>query len=544
MLNVLTETLQRTLIVAGILIAMLSAASVVYGQDIIVEWVALTKTAGIEGSKYQKPIKYRNNNYILFGGDQYPSKMWYTSNGTTWQSITPTGINPANDGAAVATLGDIIYVVGGQYGDTGPSKSVWRGSSPGIFTLLTDDAPFGYTKEAQLLEFNNELYLISGRNLYTSTDKKEVWKTSNGVDWTAVTLNAEFPGRAYFGAYVHDGKMWIMGGNNGVDFLNDIWVSSDGAQWTQVINYSGSRWSPRDAFAFVVWQGNMWVIGGDTIDVPHSKEVWRSVDGQSWYQEKDLDRPLFGSAAFTTSGGTIFYAGGDESGALFSQEVYMVQSYIPVPTASPTPSRTPMAPPTATFTRTLTPTPTASPTRSATGTSTNTPTASPTLTPLPTDTATPTVTPTAEDTATITETHTSTNTPTITPTYEDTLTPTLTSTLTPVETPYIAYVAQGPMPWGPHVKLEWRKLVTDNPVEYKLYYSEILKGITWVESLTDADNLANSRTEPERFIYVLRDLITTTAYKVWLAFTHEGTTYTSSSINLTLVTTPTPEPTP
>jgi hypothetical protein len=54
--------------------------------------------------------------------------------------------------------------------------------------------------------------------------------------------------------------MWVMGGNDsGGDYLNDVWSSPDGTNWTQVT--AAAPWSPRHATA-VVFNGQMWVLGG------------------------------------------------------------------------------------------------------------------------------------------------------------------------------------------------------------------------------------------------------------------------------------------
>ncbi len=59
--------------------------------------------------------------------------------------------------------------------------------------------------------------------------------------WRLVTETAEWLVRHSHQAVVFDNKMWVMGGYD--NFKNDVWSSSDGANWTSTNALAG--WSAR-----------------------------------------------------------------------------------------------------------------------------------------------------------------------------------------------------------------------------------------------------------------------------------------------------------
>jgi len=75
---------------------------------------------------------------------------------------------------------------------------------------------------------------------------------------------------------VHDGKMWVIGGNV-TDTLtyyslkavqtaltNDVWSSADGLSWSIVD--TRAPFSVRRHHAAVSFQGRLWVIGGENAE--------------------------------------------------------------------------------------------------------------------------------------------------------------------------------------------------------------------------------------------------------------------------------------
>ena len=74
-------------------------------------------------------------------------------------------------------------------------------------------------------------------------------------------------------AVVFNNNIWVLGGYDG-SYKNDVWSSSDGENWTNAnargpavepatdpVTYS-SHWSARGFYAVVVFKNKIWVLGG------------------------------------------------------------------------------------------------------------------------------------------------------------------------------------------------------------------------------------------------------------------------------------------
>jgi hypothetical protein len=88
------------------------------------------------------------------------------------------------------------------------------------------------------------------------------------------------------GSAIFNGRMWVLGGQRGGKWFNEIWSSADGVDWKQEV--ANAPWSPRQLFGnVVVKDGKMWVIGGGLTQYEPFRayqDVWSSVDGINWEQ--------------------------------------------------------------------------------------------------------------------------------------------------------------------------------------------------------------------------------------------------------------------
>jgi len=114
----------------------------------------------------------------------------------------------------------------------------------------------------------------------------DVWRSTDGADWTLVKPNTflddtfdakqDWEGRHTAGYAVHDDKLWILGG----DAIqrheqNDVWNSADGKSWTRVIE--AAPWAPRVLHLSAVFNGKIWIMGGQTLPpfVPSEERFYR-----------------------------------------------------------------------------------------------------------------------------------------------------------------------------------------------------------------------------------------------------------------------------
>ena len=100
---------------------------------------------------------------------------------------------------------------------------------------------------------------------------------SDGSVWVEATDGAGWSERIYHGSAVFDDKLWVIGGHDGSNRLNDVWYSEDGMDWVEAIS---ADWSARRNHATIVSGNQLWVLGGD--DGSKLNDVWYSEDGASW----------------------------------------------------------------------------------------------------------------------------------------------------------------------------------------------------------------------------------------------------------------------
>jgi hypothetical protein len=126
--------------------------------------------------------------------------------------------------------------------------------------------------------FDSKMWLLGG-SVTNSVYTNDVWCSTNGADWTRVKDSAPWSPRCPE-AVVFDNKIWVVGGWR--DYtgggLNDVWCSTDGTSW--VCADSSAGWTTRGGHGVTVFNGKMWVIGG--YDSHPRNDVYWSTDGANW----------------------------------------------------------------------------------------------------------------------------------------------------------------------------------------------------------------------------------------------------------------------
>jgi hypothetical protein len=137
------------------------------------------------------------------------------------------------------------------------------------------------------------------------TRKNDVWSSSDGANWTLATGGAAFTPRYAHSATVFDpgggARIWVIGGDDGT-FRNDVWSSADGVNWAPAT--VTSPFSGRVGHACLSYDDKLWLIGGfDGVNALN--DVWSSDDGENW----TLVTANAGFSLRFGHGGAVFDAG-------------------------------------------------------------------------------------------------------------------------------------------------------------------------------------------------------------------------------------------
>lgn len=268
------------------------------GQEIL--WTKVVDRAQWRPRDSQGEVVYKDRIWILGGWfdsfESPPRDVWSSADGRSWTLATQSAPWRHSDLPMSIAYKDRMWMMGGWSDGRLPTHSasnqVWTSSDGTTWQQVTPTASWSPRLAAALVEFNGKMFLLGGTENYYFGDaqslKNDVWSSSDGKNWTLITESAAWSPRAYHQAAVLGNKIYVFGGGNYVPeyhALNDVWCSEDGANWTQVT--SAAPWTPRLWFSSAVYRDHLWILGGWSNNPSKNwGDVWYSKDGQNWSELK------------------------------------------------------------------------------------------------------------------------------------------------------------------------------------------------------------------------------------------------------------------
>lgn len=192
-------------------------------------------------------IVHKDRIYVI-GGDLIDD-VWSSADGINWNlecSGAPFGKRYT---PIVQSIGDYIYLYGGQYWDpvdwcsdrpdckpVAP-RDVWRSQDGVVWERLLEIAPWsGRGLIHGSAYFENKIFLVggglknaTGRSSETYSEYADIWTSSDGLTWNKVLETYDFPSRTHFsvlstsqGCYISDGSIGIQS-----NVTNDLFYASD-----------------------------------------------------------------------------------------------------------------------------------------------------------------------------------------------------------------------------------------------------------------------------------------------------------------------------
>jgi hypothetical protein len=176
--------------------------------------------------------------------------VWRSADGITWEEVTASAPWDPRAGLSSAVLGEHLYVLAGSQND--------------------DSSIIGAGGPARLYY-------------------QDVWRSTDGADWELMTDAAPWEPRAGAVTVVRDDKIFLFGGEDGftceplpdceAPYFNDVWVTADGATWELVTEAAG--WSPRPGHVCEL-VGNQFLCFGGFGLLVNPTDMWVSDDGAEW----------------------------------------------------------------------------------------------------------------------------------------------------------------------------------------------------------------------------------------------------------------------
>ena len=264
-------------------------------EDYTESWTQLPD-AGWSARIDHSSVTMADGSIVLMGGwnpTLYNDVWRSTDKGATWTEMTPPGGADWSERwghSSVAMPDGSIVLMGGSEGPTGTSMNdVWRSIDNGAtWTEMTPGVGAewaGRYEHSSVVMPDGSIVLMGGID-EGYTYMNDVWRSiDNGKTWTEMTPpgGADWSKRhGHSSVALSDGSIVLMGGYDGSNSYNDVWLSTNnGATW---MLQTGSPGSPaRLDFSSVAMPDESIVLTGGWTTSIHTNDVWRSIDkGATW----------------------------------------------------------------------------------------------------------------------------------------------------------------------------------------------------------------------------------------------------------------------
>ena len=279
------------------------------------EWKKIALPAAFAPRDGAGALVFKDRMWLL-GGWNPPNKeffpracnneVWSSRDGAGWTLVKPnsfkdSSFDPQLDWEGRHTAGYVVYrdkmwIVGGDANQGHHQFDVWNSSDGKSWSYVNKGKPVPWGPRAlhYTLVHNDRIWVIGGQSMPQFTREKEafyrdIWTTTDGINWTQVIPEEPFwPQRGMIGGnVVFKGRMWVLGGGTydtpqtpQRKFFNDVWSSADGVKWQS--HTQSAPWAPRQYHEVAVFDDRMWVLEG--YGRGNRNDVWHSADGVNWYE--------------------------------------------------------------------------------------------------------------------------------------------------------------------------------------------------------------------------------------------------------------------
>ncbi|MDD5529904.1 MAG: T9SS type A sorting domain-containing protein [bacterium] len=288
-------------------------------------WTQITDYAEWTPRAGHSSVVFNDTMWVLGGlvttSKEHFNDVWYSTDGDSWSQATFSAGWSKRYGHSSVVFDNKMWVMGGEkYNDLGFSncyKDVWYSTDGINWTCATASA--GWSKRAihTSLVFDNKMWIIGGLNDSIMQVYNDVWYSTDGITWICATDSAGWSQRCGHSSTVFDNKMWVMGGTNCGESFDDVWYSDNGTNWTKATSAPG--WNARQCFPAVALNNKMWVCGGTDCNLDDYNDVWYSANGIAWTRAMMSagwsKRNAFTSVIFT---GKMWVMGGCSGNAPYS----------------------------------------------------------------------------------------------------------------------------------------------------------------------------------------------------------------------------------
>ena len=236
------------------------------------------------------------------------NEVWSSRDGAQWTLVKPNtfkdkNFDPTSDWEGRHCSGYVVYkdkmwIVGGDGNQGHHMHDVWNSADGKSWTFVNKGKPVPWRPRGlhYTLVYRDKIWIMGGQTLPPTVKVEErfyrdIWNTSDGVHWKQIV-----PQEPYWstrgmisGSTVFKNRMWMLGGGTydtptkpKRTFYNEVWSSVDGITWT--LHVESAPWDPRQFHSVAIFDDRMWVLTGYNKPRGELNDVWYSADGVNWYE--------------------------------------------------------------------------------------------------------------------------------------------------------------------------------------------------------------------------------------------------------------------
>lgn len=280
------------------------------------KWRRITDSAPWPKSYNYQLLSLRDTLWVL-----HPRGTWYSTDGQRWKASALS--NPIYNHAFLDYVLFNNQLIGLGYFKGNIEQFQFR---PIIFSSTNMRTWDTLSKASRLPQrffyhpfvFQNQLWIIGGEDKQTSY--ADIWKSSNGVQWQQVVKEGSFGKRSNSQIVTLNKRLYLLN--------NDVWTSTDAIHWEKLTD---AIVPGQEIFGYtaVVWQDHIWLLGCNRNGL-FSSQVLYSKDGKKWLTARAPWSPRGGVAA-TVFKGKIYLTGGKYGGTpdhtefIYSNDVWVLE---------------------------------------------------------------------------------------------------------------------------------------------------------------------------------------------------------------------------
>lgn len=152
------------------------------------------------------------------------------TDGPDWVRVTEHAAWAPRDSCGEAVHAGRMWLLGGWYigrlPEGGPSDAVWSSADGSRWDLAAEHAGWSPRLGAGAVSFRGRLRVLGGGERYFDAEprhlRNDVWCSADGARWEELRTPTVWSPRHEHSAYVHEGGLWIAGGN-AWPLVNDVW---------------------------------------------------------------------------------------------------------------------------------------------------------------------------------------------------------------------------------------------------------------------------------------------------------------------------------